>query len=623
MARVMSVARLAIVALMALSVTSAVIPPGDAARAGQPDASGQVGRLDLARAVPGLTRRVQAELPPALSDVGRRAQAELPSGVGGLVRHVQTGLSQVAPPVRQVQTGLSHLVPRLVRRVQTELPRTVSGVVDRLPLLRPRASSPVATVAAPAPAATSPRSSRGRPGAGSPHLSVPTAAASRRGATHGVRSSAGGATGGHSRVSRARGPVIAPARAVARVVRGLTTFAGHRRSSTARRAPRAAGNVLDSIGRDLPLPLPVPDWSKPIILLLLVLAGWFGVRSRLASRRARRLEDQRDELVGDLAALQSALVPEVPEGLGPLAVSVGYRPADGPGAGGDFYDVFALDGARTAIVLGDASGHGREALARAALMRYTLRAYVEAGLRPRLAIKLAGRVLAGEGGEEFTTVAVAVYDAAASSLTYATAGHPPPILLGQPGHDEPVTVCASPPIGWGVPTGHRQTTVALAPGAVVCFFSDGLTEARVGGQLFGRARLLDHVAALDSPPDASSLLTAVRAAADEAPDDMAACILQAGPGTEPGELRIEELELDAAELAGTRTERFPMACGVTLEEVPGALARAREIAGEHRTAVLRVTLDSAGWSTTVSPPELEGARGDPPGTSDVAEALLT
>ena len=45
---------------------------------------------------------------------------------------------------------------------------------------------------------------------------------------------------------------------------------------------------------------------------------------------------------------------------------------------------------------------------------------------------------------------------------------------------------ASPPLGWGVPTGQRQTVLALCPQARVCFFSDGLVEARTETGLLGR-----------------------------------------------------------------------------------------------------------------------------------------
>jgi serine phosphatase RsbU (regulator of sigma subunit) len=116
------------------------------------------------------------------------------------------------------------------------------------------------------------------------------------------------------------------------------------------------------------------------------------VCGRLAARRARRLEDQRATLLRDVDVMQAALVPEVPASLGGLAVSVAYRPAEGPAAGGDFYDLFIPAPGKVAIILGDVAGHGHEALIQAALTRYTLRAYIQAGLEPRAALALAGEV---------------------------------------------------------------------------------------------------------------------------------------------------------------------------------------------------------------------------------------
>lgn len=87
-------------------------------------------------------------------------------------------------------------------------------------------------------------------------------------------------------------------------------------SASPRHAGSSSGDPLSSIGGALPLPLPVPDWSKPIILLLALLAIAFGVRWRLATRRAGRLERRQGSLLRDIEVMQAALVPEVPEQLG-------------------------------------------------------------------------------------------------------------------------------------------------------------------------------------------------------------------------------------------------------------------------------------------------------------------
>ena len=76
------------------------------------------------------------------------------------------------------------------------------------------------------------------------------------------------------------------------------------------------------------MPIPVPDWSKPIIAVLLLVATWFGIRFRLAATRAKRLEQQDEVLLHDVDTMQAALVPEVPARLEGLAVSVAECRAD-------------------------------------------------------------------------------------------------------------------------------------------------------------------------------------------------------------------------------------------------------------------------------------------------------
>jgi hypothetical protein len=334
----------------------------------------------------------------------------------------------------------------------------------------------------------------------------------------------------------------------------------------------------------------IPTPVKALIVVLALLALGFFVHSFLVTRRARRLEQHRQELLGDVGLLQKALLPDVPARIGALDATVAYRPAEGPGAGGDFYDVFPMEGDRVAIIVGDVCGHGRQALAVTALMRYTLRAYLTAGGDPRAALQSAARALEHEPHAELTTVVLAVYDARAGTLSYACAGHPPPILIG-PGAHKPVTIGSSPPIGAGLQTGVRQTTVPLPPGSTACFFTDGLLEARLGDGLLGRERVGEIVSELGDEVRADALLRRIAEQADRAPDDMAACIVRARPeATVPEDVRLEDLELDGASEDEDRGQGFLAACGMPGEGADTVLRSAHAAVGEFGAAILRVRL---------------------------------
>jgi hypothetical protein len=331
----------------------------------------------------------------------------------------------------------------------------------------------------------------------------------------------------------------------------------------------------------------VPTLVWALIGGLLALALALAVGSRLAALRARRLEQQRGELLADVGLLQAALLPVPPARLGPVGTSAAYRPADGPGAGGDFYDLFALDDGRLAVILGDVSGHGRQALPHTALVRFTLRAYLEAGLSPRSAVQTAGAVLERQLGESFATVAAATYHPRDRILTYACAGHPPPIVLGSRAI-EPITVCSSPPIGAGARTGTRQTVIAVPGRSQICFHTDGVTEARVGAELFGEQRLARALAELGPRATAAGLLDRVAAQTDSRPDDMAACLLGVEGNEDAPAVLVEELELDREQAASDRVEPFLLVCGMTRGEVVELVRSARLVAERSGAALLEL-----------------------------------
>jgi serine phosphatase RsbU (regulator of sigma subunit) len=419
------------------------------------------------------------------------------------------------------------------------------------------------------------------------------------------RGSASRVSGSHKRLAASSARQAAAAPLVTSVTRATAGVHGTRVARTGKAAPRTlaakrSSPLATTITKIVGV---VPTPVRILIGALLALALGLGVRSSFAAVRARRLEGQRRELLEDVGLLQAALLPVTPERLGPVGTSVAYRPAAGPGAGGDFYDVFALEDGQLAVIVGDVSGHGRKALPHTALVRFTLRAYLEAGLSPRGAVQTAGAVLEHQLGDSFATVLVATYQPRERVLRYASAGHPPPLVLGSE-RLAPTTVCSAPPIGIGMRTGTRQSVISLPGGAQLCFYTDGVTEARVAGELFGVERLADALAAVGPDASASALLDRVTAEVDSRPDDMAACLLSVEGGSAAPSARMEELELDREALGDDRPERFLLACGIAPEEVAGLMRSARAHVERAGGVVIEVRLGEHAPKASLRPENL-------------------
>ena len=344
----------------------------------------------------------------------------------------------------------------------------------------------------------------------------------------------------------------------------------------------------------------VPTPLRVLVAGLVALSVLLALAYAMTLARNRRLARQRRELLGQVGLLQAALLPELPERLGASRASVAYRPADGLGAGGDFYDVLPLGGGRTGVVIGDVSGHGRAALGRTALARYTLRAYIEAGLEPREALQVAGSVLAGKLEGDFVTALLAVHDPAAGTLTYATAGHPPPIVVSGTGF-KPVLEGTAPPVGVGASTGQRQTTLPFPRGAVACFYTDGLSEARTGGDQLGAAGIERIMRELGPDVTAQQVIDRVSESARTISDDAAVCVLTAEEGAAIVRARVERLEISRSELRGPLLGGFLGACGVSVHGIRVAEREAREVAGRMGGALIDVTIGDRAQVDVLAP----------------------
>jgi phosphoserine phosphatase RsbU/P len=127
------------------------------------------------------------------------------------------------------------------------------------------------------------------------------------------------------------------------------------------------------------------------------------------------------------------------------------------------------------------------------------------------------------------TVLFGILDARIECLTFAVAGHPPPVLAapGRPAGSLPAAV--DPPIGVGLSIVRRQTAVELPRGATLYLYTDGLVERRGSDIRQGIDRL--HAAARCGSPDAgcARIMSALVGNTLELGDDIALLGLRAAP----------------------------------------------------------------------------------------------
>lgn len=160
-----------------------------------------------------------------------------------------------------------------------------------------------------------------------------------------------------------------------------------------------------------------------------------------------------------------------------LRVDAVYQAAEADAlVGGDWFDAVELPDGRTLISVGDVTGHGLGASSLAARLRHAILDFALDEPDPANVLASANRVLQLERPGTFATALVAFVDAAGETLAYATAGHPPP-LLARTSH-EPAEELRAGGITLGVESAFETTTirVALSPGAVAAFYTDGVVE---------------------------------------------------------------------------------------------------------------------------------------------------
>lgn len=241
-----------------------------------------------------------------------------------------------------------------------------------------------------------------------------------------------------------------------------------------------------------------------------------------ASEGARQaLESEGAVSLGLRRQLDSA--PRTPDG---LVLAGELHAAEGILAG-DWWDVVALPSGDAALVLADVSGHGAGAGLVAVRLKHVLTAGLRAGLRPGAALRMAAEEL-GDDPERFATCVVVRIDARLGGLSWANAGHPPPLVRSPSGTLAELGVTGPLLSGMGGDWAERERT--LGPGELLVAFTDGLTEARREGDALGEDGVRAVLLGLTDPSPRAAVdacLAAARAhAREQRRDDITVVALQ-------------------------------------------------------------------------------------------------
>jgi sigma-B regulation protein RsbU (phosphoserine phosphatase) len=162
--------------------------------------------------------------------------------------------------------------------------------------------------------------------------------------------------------------------------------------------------------------------------------------------------------------------------------------------GGDFYDFISLPGGRIGLVMADVSGKGVPAAFFMAVARTNLNALAAISSGPADCLERANHVLLGQNPMDlFVSVFYAVFDPATGELSYANAGHNPPLLRRASGALESLSAAAGLVMGM-FPVKFEERSARLDPGDCLVLYTDGVTEAfNPEGQMYDELRLREQV----------------------------------------------------------------------------------------------------------------------------------
>lgn len=224
-----------------------------------------------------------------------------------------------------------------------------------------------------------------------------------------------------------------------------------------------SGRRVGSCVISWPTPHDFPEHERSLL-------GTVAVIIAQSLAKARQYEDARHRA----ERLQQELLPgDLPPVTG-VRARARYRLAEGEEVGGDWYDTIALPGGRSLAVIGDIRGHGLEQAIAMGIVRHAALAVASLDL-PVDEVMAHLNDAAVRLGPLTATCLLMLYDATTGACRFASAGHPPPVLLTPGGEAHEMELPSGQPLGQAsVPAPVHHTS--LPEGSVLVLYSDGLLD---------------------------------------------------------------------------------------------------------------------------------------------------
>ncbi|MBE6596323.1 MAG: HAMP domain-containing protein [Ruminococcaceae bacterium] len=183
--------------------------------------------------------------------------------------------------------------------------------------------------------------------------------------------------------------------------------------------------------------------------------------------------------------------------------------------GGDFYDFYFVDDDTLAFLVADVSGKGIPAAMFMMTSKTLLKSYAESGMSIEEIFTVANdKLCEGNDAGMFVTAWMGLLDLKTGKVTYANAGHNPPLVKHGDGsfsylRSRPGFVLAGME---GIR--YRKNELQLEKGDVIYLYTDGVTEATdLNNSLYGEERLLE-VLNKNADADTSAVCEAVKSDVD-------------------------------------------------------------------------------------------------------------